>query len=75
MGCGAATIVLDDEESMHLAAQCALDWLNSQPDHLPGNSYAFIVGTLPDGRVTLAGVPGEVLPAIRSARITFELMN
>lgn len=75
MTTGAVTLLLDDEESMHLAAQCALDWLNSQPDHALGNSYAFIVGELPDGRVTLKVVPIEVLAAIQSAGIEFDLMN
>ena len=75
VGCGAATIVLDDEESMHLAAQYALQWLRRQPDHVSGTNYGFIVCTLPDGRVTLAGIPGEVLPAIQRAGISFEMMH
>jgi hypothetical protein len=75
MTTGAVTLLLDDEESMHLAAQYALDWLKSQPDYAQGNSYAFIVGELPDGRVTLKGVPIEVLAAIERAGISFEMMH
>lgn len=75
MGAHAATILLDDEESMHLAAQCALDWLRRQPGHTPGTNYGFIVCALADGRVTLAGIPGEVLREIQRAGISFELMH
>ncbi len=75
MGSGAATILLDDEESMHLAAQCALEWLTQQPDHRPGTSYAFIVSATADGRVSLAGLPGASLPAIRRAGVYFELAH
>ena len=74
MGVDAVTILLDDEETMHQAADCALDWLNRQPEHTPGTKYAFIVDSAPDGRVTLAGVPVEVLPDIRRAGIDFEVL-
>lgn len=67
------TILLTDEECMRRAAQCALDWMSAQPDHVPGTKYALFVSISPDGRVTLDGVPGEALPEIRREGIAFEI--
>lgn len=74
MGVDAVTILVDDEEIMHQAADCALRWLNRQPEHTAGTKYAFIVQSTPDGRVTITGVPVEVLPEIRRAGIEFEVL-
>lgn len=74
MGVDAVTILVDDEEIRRRAADCALDWLNNQPEHRPGTSYAFIVDSAPDGRVTLTGVPVGVLPDLRRAGIEFEVL-
>ena len=74
MGVGAVTILVDDEETMHRAADYALRWLNQQPEHTPGSSYAFIVDAALDGRVTLTVVPVEVLPDLRRASIEFEVL-
>ena len=74
MGVDAATILVDDEEAMHRAADCALDWLNKQPEHTPGARYAFIVNLTPDGRVAVTGVPVEVLPEIRRAGVEFDVL-
>ena len=74
MGVDAVTILVDDEETMHQAADCALDWLNKQPEHSPGAKYAFIVASQPDGRVTITGMPADVLPDLRRAGIEFEVL-
>ena len=74
MGADAVTILVDDEKSMREAADCALDWLNKTPEHTPGTKYAFIVQSIPDGRVTITGVPIEVLPDLRRAGIAFEVL-
>ena len=75
MGVPAVTIMVDDQQSMHRAADCTLKWLERQPEHVPGTEYALIVCGLPDGRVTVSGVPPEALPEIRRAGVAFELMN
>ena len=74
MGTDAVTILVDDEKSMREAADCALDWLNKTPEHTPGTKYAFIVDSALDGRVTITGVPVEVLPDLRRGGIAFEVV-
>lgn len=74
MGVDAVTILVDDEGAMHRAADCALRWLNQQPEHTPDTSYAFIVEFVADGRISLTGVPVEVLPDIRVSGVEFEVL-
>ncbi len=42
-------------------------------EHAPDTSYAFIFESVADGRISLTGVPVEVLPDMRRAGIPFEV--
>ena len=66
------TIILNDLAGLHGAEQCARSWLTSQRSRKAGKSYLLCVGTNPDGRPMLTGVPKGALSAIRKAGIAFE---